>query len=319
MQLVGPFPKPDALVKYSRDSHAELRAKAAYLMGIHVDDACGERLVELLRDADPTVRRIACESLARGGYQPKPEPLTRLLADPDRFVAWAAGRALQRLPVDQWSDLIIEVESPRAFLSGSIAILAMEPPDATLDAIITRGADLMSGFLNDDDFVDLLRVFQRGLDYGKLTHKNVPELCEQLNREYPANEPSDRVQKINRELTQLLVYLQEASVLERFLSVLESNVSMEEKLNVAFYVRFIEQGWTTDQKLRLLEFYEKAHDLEGGHSLAGYVDNACRDFVANFNDEQRERVFAQALRWPAGAYGCWPGCRKIPDKRSSRN
>ncbi len=315
MQLVGPFPKPSSLVKYSRDSHAELRAKAAYLMGIHVDDACGERLVELLRDADPTVRRIACESLARGAYQPKPEPLTRLLADPDRFVAWAAGRALQRLPVDQWSDLVVEAESPRAFLAGSIALLAVEPSDATLDAIITRGADVMNGFLNDDDFVDLLRVFQRGLDYGKLTHKNVPDLCKQLSREFPANESPDRVQKINRELTQLLVYLQESSVLERFLGRLESDVSMEEKLNVAFYVRFIEQGWTTDQKLRLLEFYEKAHDLEGGHSLAGYVDNACRDFVATFDDEQRERVFAQALRWPVGALWVLAGLPENPGEK----
>ena len=261
------------------------------------------------------MRRIACESLARGAYQPKPEPLTRLLADPDRFVAWAAGRALQRLPVDQWSDLVVEAESPRAFLAGSIALLAVEPSDATLDAIITRGADVMNGFLNDDDFVDLLRVFQRGLDYGKLTHKNVPDLCKQLSREFPANESPDRVQKINRELTQLLVYLQESSVLERFLGRLESDVSMEEKLNVAFYVRFIEQGWTTDQKLRLLEFYEKAHDLEGGHSLAGYVDNACRDFVATFDDEQRERVFAQALRWPVGALWVLAGLPENPGEK----
>lgn len=301
MQLVGPFPTPRALVKYSRDSHVEMRNKAAYLMGIHVDPACQTRLSELLRDAQPSVRRLACNSLARGGYQPPPESLIPLLADSDRFVVWAAARALERLPLDDWSNLVVESDNTRVFLAGAAALLAMEPPDETLDSILTRGSELLNGFLSDDDFVDLLRVFQLGLQAGKLTRKNVPDLCRQLEKEYPANEPADQVQRINRELIRLLAYLQQADAIPRCLEVLASDAPLEEKLHVACCLRFIDEGWTAPQKLALVEFFEKARETQAGHSYAGYIDNVSRDFLAHFNDQEREQVLSQAARWPASA------------------
>jgi putative heme-binding domain-containing protein len=301
MQLVGPFPSPRALVKLSRDAHVELRTKAAYLMGIHVDPACQTRLTELLRDAHPAVRRIACNSLARGGYQATPDALIPLLGDSDRFVSWAAVQALRRLPLEEWSNLVIESDNSRVFLAGAAALLSLEPPDDVLDSILTRGSELMNGFLSDDDFVDLLRVFQLGLQFGKLTRKNVPDLCRQLEREYPANEPADQVQRINRELMRLLAYLQQADVLPRCLEMLESDAPLEEKLHVACCLRYIDEGWTAPQKLAVVEFFEKAREVQAGHSFAGYIDNISRDFLAHFNDEEREQVLSQAARWPASA------------------
>ncbi|HXT60615.1 MAG TPA: c-type cytochrome [Pirellulales bacterium] len=301
MQLVGPFPTPRALVKYSRDSRAELRAKAAYLMGIHADPACGTRLAELLNDSDAAVRRLACESLARGDYRPPAARLIGLLGDADRFVSWSAGRALQRLPLETWSDSVVAAESPRVFLRGAAVLLAMQPPNTTLDAILTRGGELMGGFLSDDDFVDLLRVFQLGLESGRLSRENVPELCRQISGEYPANEPPDQVQRINRELVRILAYLQEPSAIPRFIEALQGDLPAEEKLHVAFHARFIEEGWTSEQKLALLDFYEQAHELQGGHSFVGYVDNVCRDFVSHFSDDEREQVLDQAARRPIGA------------------
>ena len=301
MQLVGPFPTPRSLVKYSRDSHAEMRAKAAYLMGIHVDPACQTRLVELLRDAQPSVRRIACNSLARGGYQPEAETLVALLSDADRFVSWAAARALQTLPLDEWSSPFIESENTRVFLAGSAALLAVETPNEVLDSILSRGSELMNGFVSDDDFVDLLRVLQLGLQFGKLTRKNVPDLCRQLEKEYPANEPDGQVQRINRELIRLLAYLQETGAIGRCLDVLSGDAPLEEKLHIACCLRFIDDGWTAPQKLAMIEFFEKARETQAGHSFEGYIDNVSRDFLAHFNDDEREQVLSQASRWPASA------------------
>jgi len=301
MQLVGPFPSEKALVKWSKDGRPEVRVKAAWLMGLHPGETAGARLAQLLADTEPAVRRAACEALARGGYQPPAEPLVSLLADPHRHVAWAARLALEGLPVDQWETAVLEAQDPRIFLMGSIALLALDARDETIDAILTGASERMKGYLKDDDFLDLLRVVQRALERGKLTRKNVPALCAQLADEYPANEPKDRVQRINRELARLLAYLQEPSVIERFITVLEGDAPAEEKLQVAFYARFITSGWTPRQKLALVEFYEKAHELPGGHSYLGYIDNVSRDFVAGMNDEERQLVLADATRWPTGA------------------
>ena len=298
MQLVGPFPTTKLLVSLSKDEPAELRAKAAYLMGIHTDSSTRTRLVELLADAEPRVRRVACESLVRGGYQPPADRVARLLEGPDRAVAWAAARALQTLPIEQWEKYVVDAKSPAAFLHGAPALLALEPPDATLDAVLTRASDLMRGELSDPDFVGLLRVLQLGLERGHLRRHNVPELCRQLAEEYPANEPLDREQRINRELIRLLVYLQEQSILPRLTAELKRKLPIEERVQLAAYARFLKDGWTTEQKLTLLEFYEEAHSVEGGHSFAGYIDNFARDFVAGFSDEEKSIVLANATRFP---------------------
>jgi putative heme-binding domain-containing protein len=298
MQLVGPFPTTKLLVTLSKDDQAELRAKAAYLMGIHTDAAAGARLAELLADADPRVRRVACESLARGGYTPPAERLAALLTDPGRSVAWAAARALQNLPIEKWQGYVIESKRPAAFLSGAPALLALGPPDGTIDAVLTRASDLMRGELSDPEFVGLLRVIELGLERGRLRRDNVPDLCRQLADEYPANEPLDREQRINRELIRLLVYLQEDSILPRAMLELKRNLPIEERVHLAGYLRFLKHGWTVGQKLTLLEFYEEAHSIEGGHSFAGYIDNFARDFVASFSDEEKSQVLAQATRFP---------------------
>ena len=298
MQLVGPFPTIKLLLAVSKDTKSELRAKAAYLMGIHVDSTAKSRLVELLADTDPRVRRTACESLVRGGYQPPADRLARLLAEPNRSVAWAAGRALQSLPVEDWESMVIEAKTPTAFLNGAPFLLALNPPDATIDAVLTRASELMRGELSDADFVSLLRVLQLGLDRGNLHRHNVPELCRQLAEEFPASEPLDREQRINRELIRLLAYLQEGSILPRLMSELKRKLPIEERVQLAAYARFFKEGWTTEQKLKLLEFYEMAHSVEGGHSFAGYIDNFARDFVADFSDDEKSEVLAQAARFP---------------------
>jgi putative heme-binding domain-containing protein len=298
MQLVGPFPSVKLLQAISKDTKPELRAKAAYLMGIHADASTKARLVELLADADPQVRRTACESLVRGGFQPPPERLARMLAEPNRSVAWAAARALQTLPIEQWERLVIDAKTTAVFLNGAPALLALNPPDATIDAVLTRASELMRGELSDPQFVALLRVLQLGLDHGHLHRHNVPELCRQLAEEFPASEPLDREQRINRELVRLLAYLQEGSAVPRLMSELKRKLPIEERVQLAAYARFIKEGWTTERKLTLLEFYEMAHSVEGGHSFAGYVDNFARDFVADFSDEEKAAVLANAVRFP---------------------
>jgi len=298
MQLVGPFPTTTLLASLSKDSQAELRAKAAYLMGIHTDESTGARLAELLGDAEPRVRRIACESLVRGGYHPSADGLARLLADGNRSVAWSAARALQQLPIEQWQQHVVEAQNLTAFLHGAPALLAVQPPDEVLDAVLTRAADFMHGDVSDPDFVGLLRVMQLGLDRGHLRRDNVPDLCRQLADEFPAREPLDREQRINRELLRLLVHLQEDSVVPRLMSELKRNLPIEERVYLAAYARFFKHGWTSEQKLKLLEFYEEAHAVEGGHSFAGYIDNFARDFVADFSDEEKAAVIAQATRFP---------------------
>jgi putative heme-binding domain-containing protein len=64
--------------------------------------------------------------------------------------------------------------------------------------------------------------------------------------------------------------------------------------------RFL-SGWTSEQKLELLEFYERGRSLPGGHSMAGYIEAVSRDFFAAFSDQERMLVLSDGAKWPQSA------------------
>lgn len=299
MQLLGPFPTQGALFKLSFDRQPELRARAAWLMGLHGDETAGERLLALLQDPSPLVRRHACEALLRGGYIAHPQALLPLLEDEDRHVAWAARLALEQVPPEKWKELVLASPSTRIALRGALALLRCQPDTETAETVLDRIQGLLKlpvDSISDDDFVDLLRVTQLALIRSGLTGDDVPELREQIAEEYPATEP-----RINRELVRLVAYLQGGSALERMLAELRGESPQAEKLHLAAYMRFLKTGWTLPQRLELVEFLEQARAIQGGYSLPLYFDNICRDFVAGFDAAEREHLIRAGGRLPAAA------------------
>ena len=199
MQLFGPFPSNDLLMRLSSDQQPALRIKAAYLMGIHVDEGAGQRLIKMLDDKEPAVRRQACESLVRSGFAPPAEPLLNLLADKDWFVVWAARCALEKLPPVDWQSTALGAAEVRVFIGGSLALLALDPEPSTIEQILKRSSKFLQApieTVGDEDFLDLLRILQLALIKGNLTGEKVPELREQLAEEYP----SSRLCRSNRRI-----------------------------------------------------------------------------------------------------------------------
>src|SRR5262249_50869681 len=153
-----PYPNASVLIDCSRDRSAKLRAKAAYLMGIHTNEQTAQRLAQLLDDKDFGVARAAAEALTRAGDNPPPEKLVNLLSSPDRYLCWAAARALEQIDGSQWSKLVIDSTQPKVFNAGAIALLVQGAEPETIDAILDRGSRLLKSYLTDDEFLDLLRV-----------------------------------------------------------------------------------------------------------------------------------------------------------------
>jgi putative heme-binding domain-containing protein len=67
------------------------------------------------------------------------------------------------------------------------------------------------------------------------------------------------------------------------------------------HARFLKTGWTPALKLEMLQFYEDARAMAGGHSFAGYLENVCRDFFAEFTEEERRPILAGGAKWPSSA------------------
>ncbi|MCA9248714.1 MAG: HEAT repeat domain-containing protein, partial [Planctomycetales bacterium] len=320
MQLTGPFPTTTLLLELVRDENELVRKKAAYLMGIHSNEIVARKLIELLHDPYPAVRRQACESLVRSGYNPPADDLIPLLGDSDRFVAYAAARAIERVPQGEWQTKVIENQRLRIFLIGSIALLGVDGSAETSLAVVRRAEEIVAGdihepgkpegFVSDIDFTMLLRVCQIALTRAGLESKDVPELQRLLATEYPSTDPL-----INRELVRTLVYLQEPSITSRLIEQLDSDIPVIEKIHIAACAPFLKAGWTSEEKMSLLSFYHNASKVSGGANIKTYMEQFSRDFAVNLDEVEYLSVIEHGERWPATVMAILPKLPAEPSKR----
>ena len=69
------------------------------------------------------------------------------------------------------------------------------------------------------------------------------------------------------------------------------------------HLRFLESGWTTEQKQKLLSVLTEAKGWEGGSSYTLYLSNAARDFARNMSLEESLQVLRRGGEWPDAALG----------------
>jgi putative heme-binding domain-containing protein len=306
LTFFGPPPSSELLVELAADADPEMRAKVARLMGVRTDRSLDAPLAKLLNDQDAWVRRVACESVAHRGTDPPIDALVGLLSDEDRFVAFAARRALEKFPADQWQNQVLDAARTRTFLQGATGLLVAHPNTNNARQILARCQAMLRGdvrdpgqqpgFISDDDFLDMLRVVQLALMQGNIPPTDVPELSQQIVREYPTSNPM-----MNRELVRLLAYLQPPEAAHAMAQQLVSDIPDTEKLQIAGYAPRLKTGWSTADKLIMLRYYERVRDQEGGYSMSDYVETFARDFFTNLSLAERKQVLAAGESFPTSA------------------
>ncbi len=310
----GPPPEAELLVRLTRDEDPSTRVRAARLMGNREEAEFAAPLAALLSDAEPWVRRVACEAVAHRGAGSAPvENLVALLADQDRFVAFAARRALEKVPTTEWRQAVLTAQDPRTFLQGATGLLIVDPSPQLAHQILGRceamilgdvqEPGLRRGEMSDPLFLDLLRVVQLALVRGEVAAGDAPSLAQQLLREYPTKH-----RLMNRELVRLLAYLQPPGTASAFAKQLEAHIPDLEKLHIAGYAPRI-KDWRSDDKMTMLRYYEMARSMEGGHSVGAYIENFARDFFVHLTADERRKLIAVGERFPAS---CLSALAKLP-------
>ena len=152
------------------------------------------------------------------------------------------------------------------------------------------------GQISDITYLDLLRVVQLAYIRGQVQPSEIPTLTQQLLREYPTRDAI-----ANRELVKLFAYLKPAEAPRVLTQQLASNIPDAEKLHIAAYAPRITEGWQTQDKLIMLRYLEQVRGIEGGHSLAGYIEYFARDFFATLTLEERKDLIATGENYPTSA------------------
>lgn len=310
MQLFGPPPSEELLLRLSQDEDDEVRARVAQLLGLLATDQATTRLVELLEDDHPRVRRNACESLLRTGATVPWDTIRPLLVSTDRFEATAARRLLERQPSSAWREAVLTTDDHRLFIQGSVALLTADGDRENAHGILDRFSQLLTDYITDSDFVDMLRVAQIALAKGAFSPDELPKLRDQLAEEFPAADPI-----MNRELIRLLAHLKVSDPLPRYLAYLNSEASDSDKLLVALHLQHFTEGWQPGQRVGVIEFLERAIRQAPTATAAAYIGQVERDFAKDLSSDEGGMVLARGAEWPGAALGVLYKLKgEIPDE-----
>jgi putative heme-binding domain-containing protein len=293
MQLFGPLPSDELLIKLSQAANESVRARAAAMMGTQPSEQTAPELARLLNDSDARVRRAACEAMLRSGQFPAAaDDVISLLADEDRTLAFIARRVLERMPRETWQAQVLQSPDPRIKILGSLALVNADPREETCLEVLQVCSQLMTEFLSDADFVDTLRVCQVALHRGRIEASKVVVLRNQIAEEFPAGDP-----RMNHELIRLAAYLQADSIADRALDYITGEGDQGDQTLVAICLQFLSQDWSAEQRFRLLKYYESLANSTNNGSLALYLMNVTRDFAKSLSNEDIKAILEQGSTW----------------------
>jgi putative membrane-bound dehydrogenase-like protein len=298
MQLYGPAPPVKLLVKIAQDEDERVRGKAAEWMGLHPDEDAEQILVQLLADSDAQVRRRACEALRRAGQTPPVDALIPLLKSDDAWEVLAARRLLESMPVGSWRDRLLTSDDHCLLIQGSLALMTADPTPEHARSVLDKAHATMQTFVSDQDFLDLLRVVQVTLLQGQMPVSQLQPLRAQVAAEFPSGDPA-----MNHELIRLLVHLEIPGMEERVMEYLDADdVAETDKLPILLHLGLLTAEWTPEQRMHILEFFERVKQWPGGAAYAACVAQASDEFLESMTHEELRLALVDGNRWPRAAF-----------------
>ena len=164
MGMYGPLPSRGLLQVLRTDKQPAIRAQIIRMCVRRPETYKSEIVLAAIGDENPYVRRTACEACVRLELQPTFESIVPMLESENRVEALAARRVLERLPSEKWQSKVVETESKRLFINGSVALLSQDPTLEQGYEVLAKSSHLMDGFLTDREFIDVLRTVQLALN-----------------------------------------------------------------------------------------------------------------------------------------------------------
>ncbi len=294
MVLYGPFPSDKMLSELAGDKSHEVRTKAAQICGLADSAEHIELLTRFIKDNHPRVRRAACESMIRLGHQSNLAELETMLISNDRIEAAVARRMLERIPVESWGETVLTTDNTRLFIQGSMAMMVAQPSLDRAYQVLARISELMDGYLNDQDFVDVLRVTEMAFAQGQIDPDLIPAFAQRIRNEFPSGNGI-----INRELSRLLGFLHIGSFDGRLNEyLLSEDDSYIDKTHVALHLQTIGAGLESSERIALIEYLENVRNHDGGGSYSFYLQRAVNNLAQSTTSEERNIILKNAHRWP---------------------
>jgi len=221
------------------------------------------------------------------------------LNSPDRFIRFAARVALEWQPVNTWKDRAIAETSTHGALTALLALARVGGPETQAD-LLKALAKFPLPSLGESDQLEKLRVI--GLSFvrqGRPSAELAQMAAEKLGARFPSSSST-----LNRELAQLLIFLDAPGVVEKCLQLMAAAPTQEDMIHYLFHLRTA-KSWTLDQRKEYFAYYAKnrtgynhqgltsqwfkeaGRDYGDGASFANFMKNFFKEAVQNIPAEHK--------------------------------
>lgn len=295
MVLYGPKPTPEFLESMADDSDPEVRVAVARQCGV-VNNS-DKLVIKLMTDGNAMVRRIAAESALRQKVRPPIETLIPMLKSYDRNEALVARRLLERIPSFEWSNDILASKETRVFIQGAAALMIADPGLPNSYKVLARVSKLMEGFVNDADFVDILRVAQLAMIRGEVDPAKIPAFSIRIGGEFPSGNSL-----INHELARLLAYMKNGRLDGRLESYLASEeTSSIDKFQVAMMMQTIGRTLPPTSKISIIKTLEELKQSAAPDADIAYMRRGIREMTSTIDVDQIPTILENGDQWTDAA------------------
>ena len=213
----------------------------------------------------------------------------------DAFARFSWRLGFEQRPVAEWKDAALAETRPLAALTQLLALARMGDKSTQPELLEALKKFPFDG-LDDELKLLKLRVIKLSFIRQGRPPENLLKLgIEKLSHQYPA-----KTFPLNRELSELLVWLGAPDVAEKTLALLEAAPTQEEQIWYACMLREA-QGWTRSQRERYFAWFAKAQTFTGGNSLAKFILRIKEQAVAKLSEAERTELAAAINAAPAPA------------------
>lgn len=246
------------------------------------------------REAEARAQRRSLEAFHGRVEARAIEAAWPFLADADRYVRHSARVAIEHQPLAIWAERALAETEPRRAIAALTALARCSDEAAHFPGIIGRLTTLSWSELTDADRGDLLRALQLAFIRSDGSIKAARERAAAfLSPHFPAG-----TWPLNRDLAQLLVYLEAPEAIDRTLALLAMVPSQEEQTHYILTLRTIErERWTLPQLRAVLGWFRESAARRGGVTFSDYLGLMRSEYVEKLSDTDRETL-AEVLAPP---------------------
>jgi len=208
------------------------------------------------------------------------------LNSPDRALRYAARVAVEQQDLALWKDKALAETRLTARIQALLALTRAGGNDLR-DQVLARLNDLPLKQLTEEQTLDALRVYQLAfIRLGGKSGAPVKDVLARLSPLFPGqSEP------INRELCNLLVYLEDTSVIGRAMKLLQSAQTQQDQMFYVFVLRNLGAGWTPEQRKAYFSWLNLAETrYQGGASFKKFVLRIRQDAAARLSREEKKAL-----------------------------